>query len=192
MVLPESQLMLHNVGLNPRPRPCSRFSDFLGAPINSAPSSCATANWSATSAVRHAPLKGGTVSGATTAEMIDELPMIAALGPFTEEGIEIRDAQEFRVKESDRIAAIAEGFRADGRHRRKNSRTACAWRESPPENCAAQKSTRKAITASPWHFPSPLWAPMATPRFATPNASASLSRNFFKTLEKLRGAEAAF
>ncbi len=49
-----------------------------------------------------------------TAEMIDELPMLAALGPYTEEGIEIRDAQELRVKESDRIAAIAEGLRQMG------------------------------------------------------------------------------
>jgi 3-phosphoshikimate 1-carboxyvinyltransferase len=64
--------------------------------------------------VHHAALKGGLVSGAMTAEMIDELPMLAALGAYTEEGIEIRDAQELRVKESDRIAAIAEGLRQMG------------------------------------------------------------------------------
>ena len=52
--------------------------------------------------------------GAHVAEMIDELPMLAALGPFTEKGIEIRDAQELRVKESDRIAALAEGLRRMG------------------------------------------------------------------------------
>ena len=46
--------------------------------------------------------------------MIDELPMLAALGPFTEKGIEIHDAQELRVKESDRIATLAEGLRAMG------------------------------------------------------------------------------
>src|SRR5438128_11899885 len=37
--------------------------------------------------------------------------MLAALGPYTEEGIEIRDAAELRVKESDRIAALAENLR---------------------------------------------------------------------------------
>jgi 3-phosphoshikimate 1-carboxyvinyltransferase len=40
--------------------------------------------------------------------------MLAALGPFTEQGIEIHDAQELRVKESDRIAALAEGLRQMG------------------------------------------------------------------------------
>jgi 3-phosphoshikimate 1-carboxyvinyltransferase len=40
--------------------------------------------------------------------------MLAALGPFTEEGIEIRDAAELRVKESDRIAALAENLRRMG------------------------------------------------------------------------------
>ena len=37
--------------------------------------------------------------------------MLAALGPYTEEGIEIRDAAELRVKESDRITALAENLR---------------------------------------------------------------------------------
>jgi 3-phosphoshikimate 1-carboxyvinyltransferase len=40
--------------------------------------------------------------------------MLAALGPFTEKGIEIHDAQELRVKESDRIATLAEGLRHMG------------------------------------------------------------------------------
>jgi 3-phosphoshikimate 1-carboxyvinyltransferase len=64
--------------------------------------------------VRHAPLAGGSISGAQVAEMIDELPMLAALGPFTEKGIEIHDAHELRVKESDRIAALAAGLRQIG------------------------------------------------------------------------------
>src|SRR5436853_6286835 len=46
--------------------------------------------------------------------VIDGLPMLAALGPCTEEGIEIRDAAELRVKESDRIAALAENLRRMG------------------------------------------------------------------------------
>jgi 3-phosphoshikimate 1-carboxyvinyltransferase len=40
--------------------------------------------------------------------------MLAALGPYTEEGIEIRNAGELRVKESDRIAALAENLRRMG------------------------------------------------------------------------------
>src|SRR5579875_3758134 len=46
--------------------------------------------------------------------MIDELPLLAALGPYTEQGVEIRDAAELRVKESDRIEAMAENLRRMG------------------------------------------------------------------------------
>jgi 3-phosphoshikimate 1-carboxyvinyltransferase len=59
-------------------------------------------------------LLGGTISGAETAALIDEIPVLAAIAPFTEEGIEIRDARELRVKESDRIASLARNLRAMG------------------------------------------------------------------------------
>src|SRR4029453_1274145 len=59
-------------------------------------------------------LKGGTLAGAETAAMIDEIPVLAAIAPFTENGIEVRDASELRVKESDRIAAMGAGLRAMG------------------------------------------------------------------------------
>jgi 3-phosphoshikimate 1-carboxyvinyltransferase len=59
-------------------------------------------------------LKGATIAGADTAALIDELPVLAAMAPFTEQGIEIRDARELRVKESDRIAAVAKNLRAMG------------------------------------------------------------------------------
>jgi 3-phosphoshikimate 1-carboxyvinyltransferase len=65
-------------------------------------------------AVKGAELKGGVIEGAQIPQVIDELPMLAALGPYTEEGIEIRDAGELRVKESDRIAALAENLRRMG------------------------------------------------------------------------------
>ena len=59
-------------------------------------------------------LKGITIAGADTAALIDEIPVLAAIAPYTEGGIEIRDARELRVKESDRIAAIATNLRAMG------------------------------------------------------------------------------
>jgi 3-phosphoshikimate 1-carboxyvinyltransferase len=59
-------------------------------------------------------LQGAIVSGADSAALIDELPVLAAIGPYTEQGIEIRDAKELRVKESDRIAAVAENLRRMG------------------------------------------------------------------------------
>jgi 3-phosphoshikimate 1-carboxyvinyltransferase len=62
----------------------------------------------------YAPLSGGVLSGGRIAQLIDELPMLAALGPYTEQGVEIRDARELRVKESDRIAVVAENLRRMG------------------------------------------------------------------------------
>ncbi len=59
-------------------------------------------------------LKGTVISGADTAALIDEIPVLAAIAPYMEEGIEVRDAKELRVKESDRIAAIATNLRAMG------------------------------------------------------------------------------
>jgi 3-phosphoshikimate 1-carboxyvinyltransferase len=64
--------------------------------------------------VRHEPLKGGSIEGDAIAQLIDELPAIAVLGPYTEQGIEIRNAAELRVKESDRIAVLAENLRRMG------------------------------------------------------------------------------
>jgi 3-phosphoshikimate 1-carboxyvinyltransferase len=55
-----------------------------------------------------------TISGALTAQVIDELPVLAAIAPYTANGLIIRDAQELRVKESDRIALVAQNLRAMG------------------------------------------------------------------------------
>lgn len=59
-------------------------------------------------------LKGAIIAGGDTAALIDEIPVLAAIAPYTEQGIEVRDARELRVKESDRIAAIAFNLRAMG------------------------------------------------------------------------------
>jgi len=55
-----------------------------------------------------------TIAGGDTAALIDEIPVLAAIAPYTAGGIEIRDARELRVKESDRIAALATNLRAMG------------------------------------------------------------------------------
>jgi len=59
-------------------------------------------------------LKGLTIAGADSAALIDEIPVLAAIAPYTEQGIEVRDARELRVKESDRIAAVASNLRLMG------------------------------------------------------------------------------
>ncbi len=59
-------------------------------------------------------LTSAEIAGADSAALIDEIPVLAAIAPFTEEGIRIRDAKELRVKESDRIHAIVTNLRAMG------------------------------------------------------------------------------
>ena len=114
LVLPESAIMLHNVGLNPTRTKVLDFLISIGASINLASVQLRDGELIGDVSVRYAGLSGGTISGPQVAEMIDELPMLAALGPYTEQGIEIHDAKELRVKESDRIAALSEGLKAMG------------------------------------------------------------------------------
>lgn len=64
--------------------------------------------------VEGATLKGATIAGADSAALIDEIPVLAAIAPFTQQGMEVRDAKELRVKESDRIAAVATNLRRMG------------------------------------------------------------------------------
>jgi 3-phosphoshikimate 1-carboxyvinyltransferase len=59
-------------------------------------------------------LKSAEIAGADSAALIDEIPVLAAIAPFTEHGIRIRDARELRVKESDRIKTIVTNLRAMG------------------------------------------------------------------------------
>jgi len=58
--------------------------------------------------------KGGTITGADTAALIDEIPVLAATAPYSENGLEVRDGKELRVKESDRIMAVATNLRKMG------------------------------------------------------------------------------
>jgi len=76
-------------------------------------------------------LRGGTIEKETTAALIDEIPVLAVLGAVSDEGLVVRDAGELRIKETDRIATVAEnlkrmgieaeilpdGLRIPGRHR---------------------------------------------------------------------------
>jgi 3-phosphoshikimate 1-carboxyvinyltransferase len=64
--------------------------------------------------VQGGPLKGVRIAGGDAAALIDEIPVLAAIAPYTSDGIEIRDARELRVKESDRIASVATNLRLMG------------------------------------------------------------------------------
>jgi len=114
LILPGSSLIVHNVGLNPTRSAVLDVLSGWGAPVNIIALRGESGELIGDVSIRHAQLSGGTLSGELIAQLIDELPMLAALGPYTEQGIEIRDAAELRVKESDRIAVVADNLRRMG------------------------------------------------------------------------------
>jgi 3-phosphoshikimate 1-carboxyvinyltransferase len=114
MVLPESNLVVQNVGLNPTRSAVLDVLGSMGAPVSLVSIRSEHRELVGDVSVRHESLKGGTIEGDVIAQLIDELPAIAVLGPYTEQGIEIRNAAELRVKESDRVAVLAENLRRMG------------------------------------------------------------------------------
>jgi 3-phosphoshikimate 1-carboxyvinyltransferase len=114
MVLPESNIVIQNVGLNPTRSAVLDVLGSMGASISLVSIRSDHGELVGDVSVRHESLKGGTIEGDAIAQLIDELPAIAVLGPFTEQGIEIRNAAELRVKESDRISVLAENLRRMG------------------------------------------------------------------------------
>jgi len=64
--------------------------------------------------ISSAPIRGGVIEKEMTAALIDEIPALAVLGAASENGLEIRDAGELRVKETDRIATVVDNFRRMG------------------------------------------------------------------------------
>jgi len=113
-LFPESSILIQNVGLNPTRTAILDVFVQMGASIQIHSVQSSHGEVIGDLAVKGTSLKGGVISGGQIPLVIDELPMLAALGPYTEEGIEIRDAGELRVKESDRIAALAENLRKMG------------------------------------------------------------------------------
>ena len=115
-LFPGSSLVLDSVGLNPTRAALLDVLTALGARIsvlNLEEKNTELLGLVQISAPREG-LGSTEVSGALAAQLIDELPVLAAIGPFTSGGIRIRGARELRVKESDRIALVAKNLRAMG------------------------------------------------------------------------------
>ena len=116
-ILPGSKLLLLGVGMNPTRSAVLDFLVQIGASIRVARLEERSGELVGDLEVAGQDagrLRGGKIGGADVARLIDELPMLAALAPYTEQGIEIREAQELRLKESDRITVLAENLRRMG------------------------------------------------------------------------------
>ena len=114
LVVPGSDLTLHGVGLNPTRSSLLDFLASMGASIDVLDIQESGGELVGDLRIRHSPLRGGTLEGAATAALIDEIPALAVLGAVSENGLQVRDATELRVKETDRIATLAENFRRMG------------------------------------------------------------------------------
>jgi 3-phosphoshikimate 1-carboxyvinyltransferase len=113
-LFPDSNLDIANVGLNPTRSAILDLFSQMGAAVTIVNLQNRQGELIGDLSVKGAQLKGGLISGDLVPLLIDELPMLAALGPYTEQGIEIRDAAELRLKESDRIAGLAENLKRMG------------------------------------------------------------------------------
>jgi 3-phosphoshikimate 1-carboxyvinyltransferase len=114
MIVPDSLLTLQAVGLNPTRAALIDFLVSMGAGI-------AVTNMEQTGGelignlnVQTRPIQGGEIEKELTAALIDEIPVLAVLGAMSENGLTVTDAAELRVKETDRIATVAENFRRMG------------------------------------------------------------------------------
>ena len=115
-IFPGSGLVLDSIGLNPTRAALLDVLTTLGAHISVLNLEEKHAELVGTVQVT-GPAEGlgsTAITGALSAQLIDELPVLAAIGPYTSGGIRIRDAKELRVKESDRIALVAKNLRAMG------------------------------------------------------------------------------
>jgi 3-phosphoshikimate 1-carboxyvinyltransferase len=113
-LFPGSHLVIDNLLMNPTRARLLDVLGQLGLKISVTQIEEIYGELVGTIQVEGARLTGATLAGADTAALIDEIPVLAAIAPFSEEGIEVCDAKELRVKESDRIAAIVTNLRRMG------------------------------------------------------------------------------
>jgi len=116
LLFPDSNLVLDSLGMNPTRAALLDVITALGGTIKVLSVEEHHGELIGTIQVNRAPggLKGMKIEGTLAAQLIDELPVLAAIAPYTRSGIQIRDAKELRVKESDRIALVVKNLRAMG------------------------------------------------------------------------------
>ncbi|MDY3016699.1 MAG: 3-phosphoshikimate 1-carboxyvinyltransferase [Blautia sp.] len=113
LLTPDSEILLKNVGINPTRAGILKVCRSMGADItllNKNPEGEPTADL----LIRTSSLKGTVIQGADIPTLIDEIPMIAVMAAFAQGTTIIRDAQELKVKESDRIAVMVDNLKRMG------------------------------------------------------------------------------
>lgn len=114
LAVPGSELVLKNVGINPTRDGILRAAAAMGANIARENIRTVSGELVCDLIVKSSLLHGTTISGELIPTLIDEIPVIAVLACFAEGETVIKDAQELKVKESNRIDTVVEGLRAMG------------------------------------------------------------------------------
>jgi 3-phosphoshikimate 1-carboxyvinyltransferase len=113
-IVPNSELLLENVGINPTRTGILEVLQAMGADIQQLNEREQAGEPVADLRVRSAPLKGTTIGGSLIPRLVDEIPVLAVAALAAEGKTIIRDAEELRVKESDRLAVMAQELRKLG------------------------------------------------------------------------------
>lgn len=106
-IVPDSELVIENVGVNPTRTGILEALAMMGADIGLENERVVAGEPVADLRVRSSSLKGCTIAGDLIPRLIDEIPILAVAAVFAQGTTIIRDAAELRVKESDRIAVMA-------------------------------------------------------------------------------------
>ena len=114
LILPNSEVLIKNVGINPTRAGLIKVCEAMGADLTLLNENHGNAEPTADLLVRTSSLKACTIEGDIIPTLIDELPTIAMMACFAEGTTVIRDAAELKVKESNRIAIMVENLHAMG------------------------------------------------------------------------------
>jgi len=114
LIVETSNLVIRGVGMNPTRSALLDFLAEMGAELKILEIAETSGELAGDVLIRKSRIRGGLLEGARTAALIDEIPVLAVLGAASENGLVVRDASELRVKETDRIATIADNFQRMG------------------------------------------------------------------------------
>ena len=114
LIVPNSEIVIRNVGINPTRDGILRVALAMGGDITRLNERTVSGEPVCDLLVRSSSLHGTTVEGAIIPTLIDEIPAIAILAAYADGTTTIRDAAELKVKESDRIKTITENLIAMG------------------------------------------------------------------------------
>ena len=113
-IIPDSEIILKNVGLNPTRTGIIDVLLAMGADLSITNEHSSGGELMGDITVRSAKLHGTHIAGDLIPRLVDEIPVIAVAAACADGVTEIRDAQELKVKESNRLETVAQGLRAFG------------------------------------------------------------------------------